>query len=793
MTDLILQFGLSNACFSLALAVLAFAVSRYAKRPHLAHMLWLLVFVKLVTPPVMSIPVPVMPATNEAPLAVKSVPETTFVAPGFMEWGNPAAMPVSVSTPESAAGSAKDPAPSVSWTGTLLAWLPYIWLLGALAVLAWSLVRVVRFNRLLMADAGIAPQGVQAAAKKIADQLNLKRIPAIHTTSARISPMVWWIGGKVRVILPAILLEQMESRQWKLVLAHELAHVKRKDHLVRWIEWFACVSFWWNPVAWWAQRNLRAMEEICCDALVISSMQTRPQSYANSLLKAVEYLASPAHRPPAMASELNSGETLERRFRMIVSNRANRSRSRILQAFVMVLGLIVLPLGVASAQDYDAVSKRLTDSVKNGEITKKQAHAMMGALKKTAAGDQKAVGARLRAAVKAGELTAEQAKAMMGALEKSGASAGKKKGKGKRSGKKDGDGRKKKYAAIEKEIYAAVRAGKLSREDAGKKLAALKKKMFGDHDKKGGDKKDGDHDRKKTRDLREKYAAIEKEIIAAIHAGKLTREEAGKELAALKKKMFGDHEKKGRDKKREGTDWDALKKRVEGAVKSGELTREEAEGVYKIEKGVEDGEITRKQADSIYWIEGAVKEGKMTRKQANERYRAMFGEKDGEKSDSRRDDDEGKKRRYYAADRKIKKAIAEGKISAEDGRKRMEAMRKALWPDKREKDGEKSRSREDEGKKRRYYAAEREVKKAIAEGKLSAEDGRKRMEGVRRSLWPDKREENRDEDKGNRDAYIRRVRERLRMGVESGKMTREEAGKKMRELMEKFDKKNREE
>ena len=65
---------------------------------------------------------------------------------------------------------------------------------------------------------------------------------------------------------------------------------------------------------WWAQRNLRAMKEICCDDLVLSSLNPEPKSYASSLLAAVESLARPVLRTPAMASEINSGGYFERRF-----------------------------------------------------------------------------------------------------------------------------------------------------------------------------------------------------------------------------------------------------------------------------------------------------------------------------------------------------------------------------------------------------------------------------------------------------------------------------------------------
>jgi len=62
MTDFFFQMGLSNACFSLALGIVAMVVGAKARRPHLAYMLWLLVFVKLVTPPIVTIPLVTIPA-----------------------------------------------------------------------------------------------------------------------------------------------------------------------------------------------------------------------------------------------------------------------------------------------------------------------------------------------------------------------------------------------------------------------------------------------------------------------------------------------------------------------------------------------------------------------------------------------------------------------------------------------------------------------------------------------------------------------------------------------------------
>ncbi|MHC4099028.1 MAG: hypothetical protein ACYSU3_23605 [Planctomycetota bacterium] len=97
---------------------------------------------------------------------------------------------------------------------------------------------------------------------------------------------------------------------------------------------------------------------------------------------------------------------------MIVSNNSKRSNCRWLQICVLVCVVVVLPLGIASAADHEAVA----------ELTPQQARAMMGVLKK-AGGDKKdvdidAIGRKIRAAVQAGKITAEEGRAKMVAVRK---------------------------------------------------------------------------------------------------------------------------------------------------------------------------------------------------------------------------------------------------------------------------------------------------------------------------------------------------------------------------------------
>ncbi|WP_420615241.1 M56 family metallopeptidase [Candidatus Palauibacter sp.] len=304
MTDVILQIGASKLAISIGLAGVAWSVARRPGSPSLAHGLWLLPLAVLLVPPFVSIP-------------VWSVGVDPVVPPA----------PVAISLP------LIEPTPS-AWA-VLLGWLGnhgkeglvWLWLVGTASVLAWTLVRTLRFHRSLARASETAPPEVQSLAGEIARGLGLglRAVPTVHATRAQLSPMVWWAGGKVRVLLPSELLADMDVSELRCILAHELAHIRRRDHVVRWLEWLACAAFWWNPVAWWARRRLRASEEVCCDALAVETINAEPRTYARALLRVIDFMSTARTPGPlTFASTIDRcgrPSRLERRFRVIMTNR----------------------------------------------------------------------------------------------------------------------------------------------------------------------------------------------------------------------------------------------------------------------------------------------------------------------------------------------------------------------------------------------------------------------------------------------------------------------------------------
>ena len=337
MFDTLLQIGAAKLVVSVVLAGLAWAVQRRFDHPAVTHPLWLLVLVALLLPAVVA--VPVLPGGTGATVVIADDSALTGDAVTQVE--------VSAASPEGAGSGTPFPARITEKDKTALA---IVWLVVAAVLLGWTLVRALRFRRWLARTSQPAPPALVRQVAEIGRRLGLVRLPEVHTTTARVSPMVCWTGGRTRLVIPSFLLTTLNQEELRSVLAHELAHVRRRDHMVRWIEWLACAAFWWNPVAWWARRELRAAEEASCDALGVTALGSTPRAFAKSLLRVVELMSTPpTHPTPAFASGAASGRNpaaLERRLRMLIRRESADRAPRWVRAAGTAAMVCLLPLGL---------------------------------------------------------------------------------------------------------------------------------------------------------------------------------------------------------------------------------------------------------------------------------------------------------------------------------------------------------------------------------------------------------------------------------------------------------------
>ena len=145
----------------------------------------------------------------------------------------------------------------------------------------------------------------------------------IGLVPARVPPMLWAsLGRPCRgCCCPKSFGLSLDAVQQDAVLAHELAHLKRRDHWVRRLEAVVLGLYWWDPVAWWARRQLERAEEECCDAWVVWSLPSAAGAYAEALVATAAFLSGLRHPLPLGASGAGRTLPLKRRLKMILRDR----------------------------------------------------------------------------------------------------------------------------------------------------------------------------------------------------------------------------------------------------------------------------------------------------------------------------------------------------------------------------------------------------------------------------------------------------------------------------------------
>ena len=371
----LLAIGLANAICAAVLAVPAYLAGRKGK-PALAHALWLLVLIKLVTPPLFRLPLPCLPPDGPATQAVRAsdspapleltsevlpssvasdidllveaapaLPAARFgapaspIPPATAMVGQELVSPLSVVEPAAEAIDTTS-SPGRAEPPDLLPLLLLVWLAGLLFCLGRATVLMLRFHRLL-AHARPAPEALQRQADELARALGLHGSPPVWLVPGALPPMVWALG-RTRILFPAGLLERLGDEERASLLVHELAHVRRRDHWVRWLEVVTLGVYWWYPLAWFARLQLQAREEECCDSW--AAQQLSPRTYASAILEAVDFLAEARPRLPAVASPLAGARALRKRLTLIMTGSATGRLGWLARLTLFGLAVAVLPL-----------------------------------------------------------------------------------------------------------------------------------------------------------------------------------------------------------------------------------------------------------------------------------------------------------------------------------------------------------------------------------------------------------------------------------------------------------------
>ena len=311
---------LLNMSISATWLVLAVLVLRLflKKAPRYIHIfLWALVGIRLV-----------LPFSIESIFSL--IPSIETIPPEITMSRNPA-----IHTGISVLNNAVNPVIAASFTPTELAsanplqiWVAIgwnIWLLGMVCMLLYSAVSYIRLRWLV--------------------RINLQTGKNVYLCDRVDNPFILGIF-RPRIYLPS----GMNEDQQQYVLAHENAHLKRKDHWWKPLGFLMLSIYWFNPILWVAYILLCRDIEFACDEKVIKDMDAHSKKgYSEALV------ACSMQRRSVMACPLAFGEVgVKARIKSVLHYKK--------PAFWIILICILLCIALSIGFLTDPISRNTVDA-----------------------------------------------------------------------------------------------------------------------------------------------------------------------------------------------------------------------------------------------------------------------------------------------------------------------------------------------------------------------------------------------------------------------------------------------
>ena len=226
---------------------------------------------------------------------------------------------------------------SPPWHSILL----YGWMIAAFLLLGRLFVAFVSGICLLRRAKSRGCERVQRAANSARARLGIMKDLRIQSGKNVRSPMIWcWTRPPV-LLVPSDLDDNVD---WVDVICHELAHWRRRDHLIGLMAELAVCILPWNPFLWWAKKRVVRLSEQACDDWVLAGGRAGAD-YAQSLLN-----LSPKVQMAFLPTMIGKEKPMKERIYRIVKEKSRDPRIGIRWVLAMTLITAALTVGVAFAQ-----------------------------------------------------------------------------------------------------------------------------------------------------------------------------------------------------------------------------------------------------------------------------------------------------------------------------------------------------------------------------------------------------------------------------------------------------------
>ena len=210
------------------------------------------------------------------------------------------------------------------------------WAGGAALNLIWLGVGQIRLRQLSQRSTALEEPDWQSLLRETCRKMDVRQPVVLLQGSESVMPVTW--GWRRPVVLIPTEAAGWPLQRRRMVLLHELAHVKRWDYLTQTVAHVVGALFWVNPLIWLAARRMCVERERACDDLVLRS-DCKASDYATELLAIARTFSQEALVP---GIGMARSARLEGRIAAMVDpNRARHLRPGVVAAVICGMAVLV--------------------------------------------------------------------------------------------------------------------------------------------------------------------------------------------------------------------------------------------------------------------------------------------------------------------------------------------------------------------------------------------------------------------------------------------------------------------
>jgi GWxTD domain-containing protein len=212
-----------------------------------------------------------------------------------------------------------------------------VWLAGVVLLFVRLGIGLITAHRMMSAATQPAPRDLLHVFHQLARRIEVTRpIRLLSSALVQVPTVIGWL--RPVVLIPLGCLSGLSPNQVEAILAHELAHILRRDYLVSVLQSIVEALLFYHPAVWWVSRHIRRERENCCDDLAVHYTGDA-LTYARALSLLEEHRSA----LPAIALGANGGLLIMRIKRLLGSKESVAAPQLVA---LTLLGIVIVATGV---------------------------------------------------------------------------------------------------------------------------------------------------------------------------------------------------------------------------------------------------------------------------------------------------------------------------------------------------------------------------------------------------------------------------------------------------------------